>query len=116
MAFEKLTDSIRDLKINIQALKYSSTEYYKLNLYKKIVKVTLGVITGVLVGFLGIVALLFLSVAVAIAISNALDSPRAGFFIVAGFYILLIILYFVIGKKYLEKTILTKSSKKVFND
>lgn len=116
MAFEKLTGGIRDLKDSIQAFKYSSAEYYKLTIYKQVVKITLSIINGLLIGFLGIVALLFLSVAAAIAISNALDSPSAGFFIVAGFYILLIILFFVIGKKYLEKKILVKSSKKVFND
>lgn len=116
MAFEKLTNSIRDLKTNIEAFKYSSGQYYKLKLYKQAVKVSISVISGLLIGFLGIIALLFLSVAVAISISNALDSPSAGFFIVAGFYILLIILFFVVGKNYLEKTILTKSSQKVFND
>ena len=116
MAFEKLTGSIEELKANIQAYKQSSIEYYKLNLYKKSVKGVTGLINGVLIGFLGFLILIFLSVAVAIAISDALDSPSAGFFIVAGFYLLLLVLLLVVGKKYIQKKVLVKSSKKFFND
>lgn len=116
MAFEKLTRSIDELKENIRAFQHSSIEYYKLSLYKKVVKGVISLITILLIGFFGIFALIFLSVAVAIAISNALDSPSAGYFIVAGFYLLLILLVATIGKKYIKKKVLTTSSKKIFND
>lgn len=116
MAFEKLTRSIDELKDNIRALQHSSIEYYKLSLYKKAVKGVISLITILLIGFFGIFALLFLSVAGAVAISNALDSPSAGFFIVAGIYLLLIFLVATIGKKYIKKKILTTTSKKFFND
>ncbi|MCM4159224.1 hypothetical protein FHG64_09540 [Antarcticibacterium flavum] len=116
MAFEKLTNSINDLKENIQAFKQSSAEYYKLSLYKGIVKGAISAVNAVLIGFFGLFALLFLSIAVAVYLSNLLDSPSAGYFIVGGFYLLLLILILVIGRKYIKKTILIKSSRSFFND
>lgn len=79
MAFEKLTDNIRELKLDIEALKSSSAEYYKLKLYKQIVKASISIITVLFVSFTGVFALLFLSIAAAVAISDAMDSPSAGF-------------------------------------
>lgn len=116
MAFEKLTNSINDLKENIQAFKHSSTEYYKLKLYKGIVKGAISMIVAVLMGFLGLFTLLFLSIAVAVYLSNILESPSAGYFIVGGFYLLLLILLLVVGRKYIEKKVLVKSSRSFFND
>lgn len=116
MAFEKQAYNIQELKENFQALKYSSTEYLKLNIYKNVIKIGLTVVNMLLVVFVGLFALVFLSVAVAISISNAMDSPSAGFYIVAGFYLLLIILFFAFGKKYLQKKVLLQSSRKFFND
>jgi hypothetical protein len=116
MAFEKLTNSIDDLKENIQAFKQSSAEYYKLSLYKGIVKGAISMVNALLMGFLGLFALLFLSIAVAVYLSNILESPSAGYFIVGGFYLLLLILILVFGRKFIKKTILVKSSRSFFND
>lgn len=116
MAFEKVTNSINDLKESIYAFKASSEEYYKLKVYKGVVKGASSLIVVLLIGFFSLIALLFLSIAIAIAISNALDSPSAGYFIVAGFYILILLYIAIIGRKQIEKTMLVKSSRKFFND
>lgn len=116
MAFEKLTNSIQELKDSIRAFAESNAEYYKLALYKKVVKSVTSLVSAVLIGFFGIFFLLFLSIAVAVHISAALDDPSAGFYIVTGFYLLLIIFMFVIGRKLIEKKFLIKSSRKIFKD
>ncbi|QED38457.1 phage holin family protein [Antarcticibacterium arcticum] len=116
MAFEKQSNSIRELKEQISAYQHSTAEYLKLIIYKKIVKSALSLVNILLIGFVSLIALLFLSIAVAISISNALDSPSAGYYIVGGFYVLLLILFFAFGRKVLEKTVLIKSSRNFFND
>lgn len=116
MAFENLTNSIQELKDSIRAFAESNAEYYKLNLYKKAVKAVTSLVSAVLIGFLGIFFLLFLSISVAVHISAALDQPSAGFYIVTGFYLLLIIFMLVIGRKLIEKKFLIKSSRKIFKD
>jgi len=116
MAFEKLNNSINDLKENIRALRQSTSEYYKLNLYKKIIKGVILLVNTLLIGFVCLFALLFLSIAIAISLGKALNDPSVGFYIVSAFYILIFGFIWVFGKKYIQKIILVKSSKKFFND
>lgn len=115
MAFERLTSSIQDLNESIRGLSHSSAEYYKLNLYKKVIKAVIILVNYLLIGFLGLFVLIFLSIAVAISISDAMENPSFGFYIVAGFYLLLIILLLVFGRDYIKKKILIGSSRKLFN-
>ncbi len=116
MAFEKLTNSINDLNENVRDLAKSSTEYYKLDLYKKIIKGVISLVNMMLLGFVCLIALLFISIAIALAISTAMDKPSAGFYIVGAFYILIFALIWFFGKKPIEKIILMKSSRTFFND
>lgn len=116
MAFEKLTNSIIDLNDNIRALSYSTSEYYKLNLYKKIIRGVIFLVNMMLIGFVCLIALLFISVAVAITIGNALNNPSVGFYIVGGFYVLIFGFIWIFGKDYIRKVILIKSSRTFFND
>ncbi|SHF71913.1 Putative Holin-X, holin superfamily III [Salegentibacter echinorum] len=115
MAFEKLSDSIEELNRHLKAYADSNAEYYKLKIFKQATKGLTAVILGVLMGLFLLFALIILSVAVAIAISNALDVPSAGYFIVGGFYVLLFILVLLFGKKPLQKFLLVKLSRKIFN-
>lgn len=115
MAFERLTNSIHDLNESIRGLGHSTAEYYKLDLYKKVIKTVILLVNSLLIGFLGLFVLIFLSIAVAISISDALENPSIGFYIVAGFYLLLIILLLVFGRDYIKRKILIGSSRKLFN-
>jgi hypothetical protein len=116
MAFEKLTNSIKDLNENIRSLSSSTSDYYKLNLYKKIIRGVIFLVNLMLISFVCLIALLFLSIAVAISIGNALNNPSLGFYIVGGFYVLIFGFIWVLGKEYIQKIILLKSSKAFFND
>lgn len=116
MAFEKLTNSFNDLNDNIRALSHSTSEYYKLNLYKKIIRGVIFLVNMMLIGFVCLIALLFLSIAVAISIGKALSDPSVGFYFVGGFYVLIFMFIWIFGKNYIRKIILLKSSRTFFND
>ena len=116
MAFEKLTNSIQDLNDNVKDLAKSSTEYYKLDLYKKIIKGVISLVNMMLLGFICLIALFFVSIALALAIGSALGNPSSGFYIVGAFYVLVFIIIWIFGKKPIEKIILIKSSRTFFND
>ena len=58
----------------------------------------------------------FLSLGVAFAISAALDQPSSGFFIVGGFYLVVIVLFVIFGKKPLSKFMVKKFSREIFNE
>lgn len=115
MAFEKLSDSIDELNKHLKAFGQSNAEYYKLKIFKEATKGLTAVILGVLMGLFILFALIILSVAVAIAISNALNIPSVGYFIVGGFYVLLFLLVLLFGKKPIQKIVLVKLSRKIFN-
>lgn len=116
MAFEKLTNSIHDLNENVRDLAKSSAEYYKLDLYKKIIKGVISLVNMMLLGFICLIALFFISIALALGIGSAMGDASAGFYIVGGFYLLVFAFIWFFGKKPIEKIILIKSSRTFFND
>lgn len=116
MAFEKLSDSVHDLNNNIQAYLHSNSEYYKLRAFKQGMKGATALVRFLVMGFLLSTAGVMLSFALAIVISQAIGVPSSGYFIVGAFYILIFILIFFFGKEPIEKLILRKFSKSVFNE
>lgn len=116
MAFEKLSNSIHDLNENIQAYFHSNSEYYKLKAFKNGMKGATSLVRFLVLGFLLSTAGIMLSFALAIVISEAIGVPSSGYFIVGGFYLLIFLLIFIFGKEPIEKLVLRKFSKAVFND
>ena len=116
MAFGRISSNFQELKENIKALAQSSAEYYKLDLFNKSMQGAIAAIKGVAIALFAFFFILFLSIALAVAISNWIDSPSSGFFIVAGIYLLLILFFVFFGSKVLTKAILPGASKKFFQE
>ncbi|WP_417884610.1 phage holin family protein [Zunongwangia sp.] len=116
MAFEKLSNSIDDLNENVKSFAQSNAEYYRLFLFKQSSKSAISLITFLIVAFALSTAIAFLSFGCAIAIGEAMGQPSAGFFIVGAFYILVIVLFLIFGRKPLSKIMLAKFSKQFFNE
>jgi len=89
--FEKLTDNLKE---------YVNTRYdiITLKLTQKVANISSQAIAVILIGMVMSMFLLFINIAIALYFSSLLNNNYAGFFIVAGFY-LLITLIFIIGKK-----------------
>jgi membrane protein implicated in regulation of membrane protease activity len=78
-----------------------------------------GVVSGshkLILGFFLLIALLFLSVALAIYLGEYLDSIALGYLIVGGCYLILMFILSLFLKKFLEKKILNKASAQFFNE
>ncbi|NJW53787.1 phage holin family protein [Salinimicrobium oceani] len=116
MAFERISDNLQELNENIKSFAQSSAEYYKLDLFNKTMKGATATIKGVAIAFFGLFALLFISIAVAVAISDWLEAPSSGFFIVAGIYLLLALFFVFFGSKVLTSALLPPASKKFFEE
>lgn len=115
MAFEKISANLERLNKNVKALGESSAEYYKLDMFAKVMKGATTTVSMVVIGFLSLFFLLFISLAASVWLSNVIDIPSSGFFIVAGFYFLLILFMLLFGRKMIRKKMLIKISRKVFN-
>lgn len=116
MAFEKLSNSVHDLNNNVQAFMHSNAEYYKLKAFKQGMKGATSLVRFLVLGFLLSTAGIMISFALAIVISEAIGVPSSGYFIVGGTYLIIFVLIFIFGKEPIEKLVLKKFSKAVFND
>ena len=116
MAFEKISANLERLNKNIKDFSKSSAEYYKLDLFDKVMKGATSLVSVLVIGFLSLFLILFLSLAAAVWISAVIGVASSGFFIVAGFYLLLILCWIIFGKSTVRKKMLIQVSRKVFND
>lgn len=71
---------------------------------------------GMAIAFFMLFALLFVSIAIAVALSNWLDSPSSGFFIVAGIYLLFGLFFVFFGSKVITGALLPSASKQFFSE
>ena len=116
MAFEELKEHTEDIQKQAQSYIENSVAYYKLWGFKVAMKSTTMMLKFALIAMSLTMVLFFFSVAGAFAIGEALDSYALGFLIVAGFYLIVSILVFLIKDKIVEGPILEKFSEIFFND
>lgn len=111
-----LIDNFREFTTATQDYIESSISYHKLDLFKKVMKGLVSSSYYIILGFFFLVALIFLSVAMAIYLGNVLDNIALGYLIIGVFYIFLMIILSLFLKKTLEKILVKKASTQFFND
>lgn len=74
-------------------------ELLKMNATEKGVMTAGGAVSGVLAGVFGIFFMIFVNIGIALLIGMALENYAYGFLIVAGFYLLLLVLVLAFSKK-----------------
>lgn len=116
MAFEELKENTEAVQENAKAYIESSMAYYKLWGFKVAMKSTTLMLKFFLIALCLMIVLLFVSVAGAFAIGKIIDSYPLGFLIVAGIYLILALLLFLVKDKIVEGPILEKFSEIFFND
>ncbi len=113
---DKITNNVDEMNDHIQAYINRSIEYYKLDFYKKSTKSAASITRAVLLGSVAFLVIFFISFAAAAFIGDTLDNASYGYFIVAGFYLLVFLLIAIFARKPIERMILKSTSKIFFND
>ncbi|MGV3697745.1 competence protein [Flavobacterium sp.] len=116
MALEELKDNIEEIQENTKAYIESSIAYYKLWGFKVAMKSTTLMLKFVLIAICLMIVLLFVSVAGALALGNLFGSYVLGFLAVAGLYLIMVFLLFLVKDKIVEGPILEKFSEIFFNE
>jgi hypothetical protein len=116
MAFEELKENTDAIQENAKVYLESSIAYYKLWGFKVAMKSTTLMLKFFLIAICLSIVLLFVSVAGAFALGNVLESYPLGFLCIAGVYLVLALLLFLVKDKIVEGTILEKFSEIFFND
>jgi len=77
----------------------------RLEAQEKVKNAFVGTVHGVAMGLIGLMFLIFLSIFAGLALNSALDSTYWGFGLVAGFYLVLLIIFLVgVDKKMISRT------------
>lgn len=112
---KKLNEDIEDLKAEAKAYVDSTIEYYQLWGFKVATKLSSFIIKIFALSLLFVIALILLSVALAMVIGSALESTWLGFLIVAVVYILLGFLIIYFRKNILDSFLIKRFSDIFFN-
>ena len=114
-------EAINQIKDKAEGIFDDTTEYLEarwnlgvLNASSKAADTISTIAATLVVGVLGIIVLIFLSVGVALLISEKLNNPSSGFFYVALFYIVIGIVIFAIKDKYIKLPIVNSFIKKFY--
>jgi len=116
MAFEEVKDNLEDIQENTKAYIDSSIAYYKLWGFKVAMKSTTLALKFFLIAICLVIVLLFVSVAGSLALGQLFNNYPLGFLCVAGVYLVLALLLFLVKDKIVEGPILEKFSEIFFND
>jgi len=113
---EEIKYNFSEIKSEAKSFLDTNLDYYQL-LGFKITSRALGLIFKIFVITLFLsIAVMFLSIAGALAIGRALESYTQGFLIVGGIYILFAVIIYVCRKALIDIPILKKFSDIFFND
>lgn len=116
MAFEELKENTEAIQENAKAYVESSLAYYKLWGFKVAMKSTTLLVKFLLIALCLMIVLFFVSIAGAMALGQLFDSYPLGFLAIAGIYLVLALLLFLVKDKIVEGPILEKFSEIFFND
>jgi len=116
MEAQKIKDDAKDILQH--AGDYADT-LYRLSLVrltKKISNVASGVVNSVLIFFIALCIILFLSLAGAWWFGAMLNSPAGGFLIIAAFYTLLVLILVLMRKKIIAPFIRNTLIRKIYEE
>ena len=116
MAFEELKENTEAIQEKAKAYVESSLAYYKLWGFKVAMKSTTLLVKFLLIALCLMIVLFFVSIAGAMALGQLFDSYPLGFLAIAGIYLVLALLLFLVKDKIVEGPILEKFSEIFFND
>ncbi|WP_066627468.1 phage holin family protein [Labilibacter marinus] len=103
---ESISDEISDVKKEIESYVQNKIDLTKLHIAEDLSKFTAAIAVRLVLFYIAFFVLFFLSIAISYAIGRYLDSLELGFFIVAGFYFVIGLLFFLFKGKFVQKPII----------
>ena len=116
MGLGNVSDNVKSVNDNAKKYIDSSIEFYKLSVFKKLMKATIVLSLSMLLGAIAFMAILILTFAIARDIGRALGEIITGYYIMGGIYFLLMVLVYVFLRKPLERLLIKKFSQIFFDD
>jgi uncharacterized membrane protein len=106
-------NKIEKIFTNIKDYAETRLDIVVLNMQDKATGVISSIASAVILGALGLIALMFISIGGAWYLGEYLHSPSIGFFSVAGFYIIAATVLFINREKWIKLPIINSILKKI---
>ena len=110
------TENVKEVNDNAKKYVDSSIEYYKLDLFKKVMRAITILAFSALLGAIAFMAILIITFAVARDLGRWVGEIITGYYIMGGIYIVLLVLVYVFLKKPIEKVLIRKFSDIFFTE
>jgi Zn-dependent protease with chaperone function len=114
MALKELKRDLTEADVDVRSYLENSEEYFKLKIFKALMRAVTALSHVMLIGAIGLLALFLLSLAASYAIGNAMDNTYQGFIMVGLFYVVVALLCYFFRDK-LDRPLLRKFSKYYFD-
>lgn len=102
MKEESISENIEELFSDTGKYIEAKAELWKLKVADRTTEATTSIATQLILAFIAVIALTLINIAVAILIGKWLGELHYGFFIVAGFYVLLGIIVYAFRKQIIQ--------------
>ena len=106
---------LEELTANLKRYADTNFELIKLKVAERSSIIGSGLISSLVIGLVGILFVLFISLWAGFYISAILNNSYSGFMIVAGFYLLLALILIIVKKQLLEKPLRDRIIRKLFS-
>lgn len=116
MAFDEVKEEFKDLKGTTKDYIDSSIQYYQLWGLKMSSEAASYILIRFIIGIFAMLAMLFLSLAAAFAIGNALGKVSLGFLIMGSFFILVISICLIFRERLFIRPVIKKFSNIFYNE
>jgi hypothetical protein len=109
-----MLDDINNIRKDLQEYFEVRFDLFRLHTAESISRILSSAANIAILGFLSFFILLFLSFAAGYFFASLLQSNELGFLCIAGFYILLLVIFLIFRKKIIEKPIIKAIMKLIF--
>lgn len=116
MPYRNFGDNLHRIGDKILEFGEYKLDFYKLLVYKSVMKMARSIFFALLFGVILLLIFFFISFGLAHLIGEALGNIAYGYFIMGGFYLLVLLLTMAFGRKILERRILYKTSEWFIHD
>ncbi|MBT8297424.1 MAG: hypothetical protein KJO52_03745 [Maribacter sp.] len=114
MALKELKRDLAEADVDVRSYLENSEEYFKLKIFKALMRAVTAFTHTVLIGAIVLLALFILSLAASYAIGNAMDYTYEGFIVVGLFYGVVALLCYIFRDR-LDRPLLRKFSNYYFD-
>ena len=113
MGFDDLKKDLIEADVDIRSYLENSEEYFKLKIFKALMRAVTSFTHFFLLGALMVMGLFFISLALSYVIGDAMGNTLYGFFIVGAFYLVVAVLCYIFRGR-LDRPLLRKFSRYYF--